>query len=102
MVSRTGYTGELGFEVWCHPDDAETLWDVIWESGQAYGIAPLGFDALDKLRIEAGLIFAEHEFCPETNPFEAGIGFTTPLKPTMKTLSGVRRLSVRHRKAVIN
>lgn len=80
MVSRTGYTGELGFEVWCHPDNAEALWDVIWDKGQAYGIAPMGFDALDKLRIEAGLIFAEHEFCPKTNPFEAGIGFTTPLK----------------------
>ncbi|MBF6057395.1 DUF1989 domain-containing protein [Thiomicrorhabdus heinhorstiae] len=80
MVSRTGYTGELGFEVWCHPDNAEDLWDLIWETGQKYGIAPMGFDALDKLRIEAGLIFAEHEFCPLTNPFEAGIGFTTPLK----------------------
>lgn len=80
MISRTGYTGELGFEVWCHPDDAEMLWDVIWEKGQKYGIAPMGFDALDKLRIEAGLIFADHEFCPKTNPFEAGIGFTTPLK----------------------
>ena len=80
MVSRTGYTGELGFEVWCHPDDAEALWAAIWEEGQQYKIAPLGFDALDMLRIEAGLIFADHEFCPETNPFEAGIGFTVPLK----------------------
>ncbi len=80
MISRTGYTGELGFEVWCHPDDANTLWDAIWEAGQEYNIAPLGFDALDMLRIEAGLIFADHEFCPETNPFEAGIGFTVPLK----------------------
>lgn len=80
MVSRTGYTGELGFEVWCHPDQAADVWDAIWRAGEEFGIAPLGFDALDLLRIEAGLIFAEHEFCPETNPFEAGIGFTTPLK----------------------
>jgi aminomethyltransferase len=80
MVSRTGYTGELGFEVWCHPDQGEQLWDTIWQAGEPYGIAPLGFDALDTLRIEAGLIFAEHEFCAETNPFEAGIGFTVPLK----------------------
>ncbi|MBN0987324.1 DUF1989 domain-containing protein [Amphritea pacifica] len=80
MVSRTGYTGELGFEVWCHPDQAGEVWDRIWETGVPYGIAPLGFDALDVLRIEAGLIFAEHEFCAETNPFEAGIGFTVPLK----------------------
>ncbi|MFT6351662.1 DUF1989 domain-containing protein [Neptuniibacter pectenicola] len=80
MVSRTGYTGELGFEVWCHPDDAEAVWDQVWETGQPYNIAPLGFDALDMLRIEAGLIFADHEFCPETNPYEAGIGFTVPMK----------------------
>ncbi|WP_296062821.1 aminomethyltransferase family protein [uncultured Amphritea sp.] len=80
MISRTGYTGELGFEVWCHPDKAEQVWDRIWETGEPYGIAPLGFDALDMLRIEAGLIFADHEFCAETNPYEAGIGFTVPLK----------------------
>lgn len=80
MVSRTGYTGELGFEVWCHPDDGPELWDAIWEAGQSYGLAPLGFDALDMLRIEAGLIFAEHEFCNQTSPYEAGIGFTVPMK----------------------
>ncbi len=80
MVSRTGYTGELGFEVWCHPDAAESLWDAVWDAGQPFGIAPMGFKALDMLRIEAGLIFADHEFCPQTNPYEAGIGFTVPMK----------------------
>lgn len=80
MVSRTGYTGELGFEVWCHPSHAEQLWDGVWQEGQQYNIAPLGFDALDLLRIEAGLIFAQHEFSAETNPYEAGIGFTVPMK----------------------
>lgn len=88
MVSRTGYTGELGFEVWCHPDDAALLWDTLWEKGQTYGIAPLGFDALDRLRIEAGLIFAEHEFNHETNPFEAGIGFTVALKTNEEDFVG--------------
>lgn len=80
MVSRTGYTGELGFEVWCHPDEGPALWDAIWDAGQPLGLAPLGFDALDMLRIEAGLIFAGYEFCPETDPYAAGIGFTVPLK----------------------
>ncbi|SPL71061.1 DUF1989 domain-containing protein [Acinetobacter stercoris] len=80
MVSRTGYTGELGFEVWCHPSHAEQVWDAIWQAGQVFEIAPMGFDALDMLRIEAGLIFAQHEFNAQTNPFEAGIGFTVPLK----------------------
>jgi len=80
IVSRTGYTGELGFELWCHPDDAPTVWGAIWEAGQPYGICPLGLDALDTLRIEAGLIFAGHEFCSEIDPFEAGIGFSVALK----------------------
>ncbi len=79
IVSRTGYTGELGYEVFCHPKDAPTVWDAIWEAGQPFGLAPLGLQALDILRIEAGLIFA-NEFCDQTDPFEAGIGFTVPLK----------------------
>ncbi|SEA98657.1 DUF1989 domain-containing protein [Marinobacterium iners] len=88
MVSRTGYTGELGFEVWCHPDDGAAVWDAIWQAGQPHGLAPLGFAALDMLRIEAGLIFAEHEFCNQTNPYEAGIGFTVPMKTKEEDFSG--------------
>jgi aminomethyltransferase len=80
MVSRTGYTGELGYEIWCHPKDALKVWDVIWEAGQPHGLMPLGLDALDMLRIEAGLIFAGYEFNDQTDPFESGIGFTVPLK----------------------
>ena len=80
VVSRTGYTGELGYEVWCHPDDAPAVWDAIWESGQPHGLTPLGLEALDMLRIEAGLVFAGCEFDDQTDPFEAGIGFTVPLK----------------------
>jgi aminomethyltransferase len=79
VVSRTGYTGELGYEVWCHPKDAVAVWDAVWEAGQAHQIAPLGLDALDMLRIEAGLIFYGYEFCDQTDPFEAGIGFTVAL-----------------------
>jgi len=80
MVSRTGYTGELGYEVWCHPSDAPRVWARLWELGQPLGLTPLGLDALDTLRIEAGLVFAGHEFCDQTDPFEAGIGFCVPLK----------------------
>ena len=58
MVSRTGYTGELGFEVFCHPKDAVPVWDAIWEAGQPHDLSPLGLDALDMVRIEAGLVFA--------------------------------------------
>jgi len=80
LVSRTGYTGELGYEVWCHPKDALKVWDAIWQAGEPHGLTPLGLDALDILRIEAGLIFAEYEFDDQTDPFEAGIGFTVALK----------------------
>lgn len=80
VVSRTGYTGELGFEVFCHPRDGAEVWDAIYEAGQDHGLKPIGLEALDILRIEAGLIFAGYEFCDQTDPFEAGIGFTVPLK----------------------
>jgi len=80
VVSRTGYSGELGFEVFCHPDTAPEVWDAIWEAGQDHGLVPMGLEALDMLRIEAGLIFAGYEFSDQTDPFEAGIGFTVPLK----------------------
>ena len=79
VVSRTGYTGELGFELWCHPRDGAAVWTAVMETGAPLGIVPLGFDALDMLRIEAGLAFAGHEFCDQTDPFEAGIGFTVAL-----------------------
>ena len=96
MVSRTGYTGELGYEIWCHPDHAEQVWDAIWAEGQQYDIAPMGFNALDMLRIEAGLIFAGHEFCAETNPFEAGIGFTVPLKTKEEDFTGRAALAAQN------
>ncbi|MET1011901.1 MAG: aminomethyltransferase family protein, partial [Actinomycetota bacterium] len=76
VVSRTGYTGELGYEIFCHPRDAVAVWDAVWEAGEKHGLAPLGLDALDILRIEAGLIFAGAEFDDQVDPFEAGIEFT--------------------------
>ncbi|MHB1569759.1 MAG: DUF1989 domain-containing protein, partial [Solirubrobacteraceae bacterium] len=79
IVSRTGYTGELGYEVWCHPSDAEAVWDAVWKAGQPRGMLPLGLEALDMLRIESGLIFAGYEFDDQVDPFEAGIGFAVSL-----------------------
>jgi glycine cleavage system T protein (aminomethyltransferase) len=75
IVSRTGYTGELGYELFCHPKDAPALWDAVMGAGE---VTPLGLDALDMLRIEAGLVFAGAEFDDQVDPFEAGIGFTVP------------------------
>lgn len=80
VLSRTGYTGELGYEVICHPKHCEEIFDAIWEAGQEFGLKPMGLEALDMVRIEAGLIFAGYDFSDQTDPFEAGIGFTVPLK----------------------
>jgi aminomethyltransferase len=79
VVSRTGYTGELGYEVWCHPEAGPAVWDAIWEAGQGHGLKPLGMAALDMLRIESGLIFCGYEFDDTVDPFEAGIGFAVKL-----------------------
>jgi aminomethyltransferase len=73
IASRTGYSGELGYELFCHPKDAPELWDAVVATG---GVTPLGLDALDMLRIEAGLVFPGVEFDDQVDPFEAGIGFT--------------------------
>ncbi len=80
VISRTGFTGELGYEVWCHPKHAVAVWDAVWKAGESRGLSPLGFEALDILRIESGLIVAGSEFDDQTDPFEAGIGFTVALK----------------------
>jgi aminomethyltransferase len=80
VVSRTGYTGELGFEIFCHPKDGTAVYDAVWANGGDLGLKPMGLAALDMVRIEAGLIFAGYDFSDQTDPFEAGIGFTVPLK----------------------
>ncbi len=97
VVSRTGYSGELGYEVFCHPKDAEAVFDAVWKVGEPMGMVPLGLKALDMLRIEAGLIFAGSEFDDETDPMEAGIGFAVPLKS--KTDDFIGRAALEARKA---
>ena len=97
VVSRTGYTGELGYELFCHPKDARTLFEAVMQAGAPCGIAPFGLGALDMVRIEAGLVFAGCEFSDRTDPFEAGIGFTVPLKS--KTDDFIGREALERRKA---
>lgn len=97
VVSRTGYSGELGYEVFCHPKDARAVFEAVWASGAPRGMIPLGLKALDMLRIEAGLIFAGSEFDDETDPMEAGIGFAVPLKS--KTCDFIGRAALERRKA---
>ena len=97
VVSRTGYSGELGYEVFCHPKDAHAVFDAIWAAGEPRGMVPLGLAALDVLRIESGLAFAGHEFSDRTDPYEAGIGFTVPLKSKEDDFVG--RAALEERKA---
>ncbi len=92
IVSRTGYTGELGFEIWCHPSNAPTVWDKVMEAGKDEGLIPAGFAALDLLRIEAGLILFGNEFDGQQDPFEAGIGFSVPLKSKTEDFIGRENL----------
>ena len=99
VVSRTGYSGELGYEIWCHPCDAVAVWDLVWAAGRPHGLAPLGLEALDMVRIEAGLAFGGYEFDDQTDPFEAGIGFTVALKSKSEPeddFSGRAALARRH------
>src|SRR5213593_3289312 len=81
-VSRTGYTGDLGFELWVDADRACDLWDAVSDAGTPYGIRPAGMLALDVVRVEAGLILLEadytssrHALIPEQaySPFELGV-----------------------------
>lgn len=97
VISRTGYSGELGYEVWCSPGDALAVWDAIWVAGEPLGLRPLGLDALDVLRVEAGLVFAGYDFDDQVDPYEAGIGFTVPLDSKEEDFVG--RAALLRRKA---
>ncbi len=75
LVSRTGYTGEDGFELYVSPDDAPRVWRELLEAGAT----PAGLGARDTLRLEAGMCLYGNELDPETTPLEAGIGFAVHL-----------------------
>ena len=84
MVSRTGFTGDLGYELWIDPDHAEVLWDRLFAAGELRGIMAMGSDALELLRIEAGFILAGADFLPAMeavrpthtrSPFELALGW---------------------------
>lgn len=78
MLARTGYTGELGYELFCAEKDALTLWDALMQAGAEFNINPMGSAALEIIRIEAGLA-SRAEFAPGVDVFEAGIGFAADM-----------------------
>ncbi len=75
MLSRTGFTGELGYEVFCDENDALGIWDGLMSAGDRHGLVPMGGEALSMLRLEAGLMIAGAEFGPDSDAMESGLGF---------------------------
>ncbi|MGI6667893.1 MAG: glycine cleavage system aminomethyltransferase GcvT [Acetivibrionales bacterium] len=73
MMSRTGYTGEDGFELYCRAQDAQKLWDMLMEAGKPYGMEPAGLGARDTLRMEAALPLYGHELSESISPVMAGL-----------------------------
>ena len=75
LVSRTGYTGEDGFEIYAAAEDAARLWTLLLEAGKPYGMVPVGLGARDTLRLEARLPLYGNDLSEKTTPLEAGLGF---------------------------
>ena len=79
LVSRTGYTGEDGFELYVEPESAPRLWRRLLEAGAAHGLRPAGLGARDTLRLEAGMALYGHELDETTTPWEARLDWTVKL-----------------------
>ena len=88
-ISRTGYTGDLGYEIWMNPDDALNVWDLLIDKGKPFGITPTGLHALDVARIEAGLILLDVDYISsrhaliesrKSSPYELGLGWAVKMK----------------------
>lgn len=79
MVSKTGYTGEDGYEICCKNEDAVRLWDLLLSEGSENGLIPCGLGARDTLRLEAGMPLYGHEMDDNISPLEVGLGFAVKL-----------------------
>lgn len=75
MISKTGYTGESGYEICCKNEYAPKLWDLLLDAGSKEGLIPCGLGARDTLRLEAGMPLYGHEMDDDISPIEAGLGF---------------------------
>lgn len=83
LVSRSGYTGEDGFEIYCSPEDVGELWNTLLEVGKSDGLLPCGLGSRDTLRFEAKLPLYGQELSPEISPLEAGLGMWVKLDKEM-------------------
>jgi aminomethyltransferase len=80
LISRTGYTGEDGFELYCASGDAVALWRALLTAGAPHGLIPAGLGARDTLRLEAGYCLYGHELNEQTSPLEAGLSWSVKLE----------------------
>lgn len=82
LISRTGYTGELGYELYFTGDEqiAKNIWEAVFNAGKEFGIQPIGLAARDSLRLEMGFCLYGNDIDQTTNPLEAGLGWITKLK----------------------
>lgn len=80
MISRTGYTGEFGYEIYTAAENAEALWRLLRKAGEPYGLIPAGLGARDTLRLEASMPLYGHELNDEISPVEAGLGSSVKLE----------------------
>lgn len=79
LISRTGYTGSGGFELYLPPASAVAVWQRLTEAGESCGLVPVGLGARDTLRLEKGYALYGHELSPEISPLEAGLGWIVKL-----------------------
>lgn len=77
IISNTGYTGAGGFEIYVMNEDAEKMWDAVFEAGKEFGIKPIGLGARDTLRLEMGFCLYGNDIDDTTSPIEAGLGWIT-------------------------
>ena len=77
LISRTGYTGELGYEIYASPASIKKIWEILIEEGKRYGLVPAGLGCRDTLRLEMGYLLYGNDIDQQTNPIEAGLGWIT-------------------------
>ena len=82
MISRTGYSGERGYEIFAKGDDVGHIWDNILEKGKSIGILPCSFNCLDMVRVESALYFYPYDMTEENDAWECGLGFAVSKKKT--------------------
>lgn len=97
IVSKTGYTGELGYELYCSPSDAVSLWESLLAAGAAEGLRPCGLGSRDTLRLEASMPLYGHEMDETVTPFEASL--TGAVKLDKKDFIGKRSLAAKQSNA---